>query len=44
MKRINAVLMGIALMLSLSVGAYAASCCGDGAACCKGQTCCKNKK
>jgi hypothetical protein len=44
MKRINAVLMGIALLLSLSAGAFAAGCCGDGASCCKGQVCCKNKK
>jgi hypothetical protein len=36
--------MGLALMLSLTAGAYAGDCCSKDSACCKGQTCCKNKK
>jgi hypothetical protein len=44
MKRVTSALMGLALMLTLAAGAYAADCCANGSACCKGQTCCKAHK
>jgi hypothetical protein len=44
MNKITSALMSIALMLTLTIGAFAAGDCCSGGACCKGQICCKNTK
>lgn len=41
MKKIASAICSVMLLLTMSVGAYAA-CCDDGSKCCNGTTCCKS--
>jgi hypothetical protein len=43
MKKIVSAFMGLALMLTLTVNAFAGDCC-NGSSCCNGQKCCKAAK
>jgi hypothetical protein len=42
MRKITSILMGLALALTMTVGAYAQDCC-NGGSCCK-EGCCKTHK
>ncbi len=44
MKKLNAALMGFALMLALAASAFGAKTCCDGSSCCNGQACCGEVK
>jgi hypothetical protein len=44
MKTITSTLMGLALLLTLSVNAFAGDCCSEKECCKKDAPCCKNHK
>ncbi len=43
MTKLTSALAGMALLLTMTVGAYAQDCCQKGADCCKAGACCAKK-